>query len=115
MFNYKETLQAMRGERASMQAELDKLDQAISALESVLGKASATKAKRRLSIKSRRQISQAQNANKGKIGTRSKISAQGLRNIVQAQKRRWAKVRAASRAKTKSAVAKKALQPPATK
>ena len=32
MFNYKETLEKMRRERASMQAEVDKLDQAIAAL-----------------------------------------------------------------------------------
>jgi hypothetical protein len=32
MFDYRETLQKMRRERASMQAEIDKLDQAIAAL-----------------------------------------------------------------------------------
>jgi hypothetical protein len=33
MFNYKQTQQKMRRERASMQAALDKLDQAIAALQ----------------------------------------------------------------------------------
>ena len=33
MFNYKETLQKMKRERASMQAEVAKLDQAIGALQ----------------------------------------------------------------------------------
>ena len=37
MFNYKETLEAMRRERASLQAEMDKLDQAIAALQVLAG------------------------------------------------------------------------------
>ena len=113
MFNYNETLQALRGERASMEADLDKINRAISALKAVVDQAAPTKAKRRLSIKRRREISQSQNAKKTTIGMRSKISAQGLRNIVEAQKKRWAKVRAA-KAKWRSS-AKKGSEPPATR
>jgi hypothetical protein len=36
---------------------------------------------------------------------KAKIPAQGLRNIIQAQKKRWAKVRAAEKAKTKVSAA----------
>jgi hypothetical protein len=103
MFNYKQTLEAMRKERASMQAELEKLDLAISALSSVLDVATQ-------GLKRRAQISQAQRSgqrkNAQKIQSakpRPKISAQGLRNIVAAQKKRWAKVRAAAKAKPKVA------------
>lgn len=110
MFNYKETLQAMRGARASMQAELDKLDQAISALEAVVDKTAPTKTKRKLSQaqkKRRAKVKEGANANEKKPRTRSKISAQGLRNIVAAQKRRWSKVRAeAAKATVKSSSGK---------
>jgi len=59
MFNYKKTWEAMRKERASVQAELDKLDRAISALTPLVDGAAPTKVK--LSLNRRQQISQAQN------------------------------------------------------
>src|SRR5262245_28964248 len=123
MFNYKETLEAMRRERASRQAEVDKLDRAISALESLVGNPALARTKPTLSVQARRRISQAQKqrwakvnqaiaVNAKKIETaRPKISAQGLRNIVEAQKRRWAKVRAAAKGKVNSASGKKASEP----
>ena len=98
MFNFKETLQAIRRERDAKQAEVDKLDQAISALQILVGKAAPAKSQARGSVLARPRISQK---------AKRKISAQGLRNIVAAQKRRWDKVRAATKAKT--ATAKKAL------
>jgi len=91
MFNYKATLQKMRRERASMQAEVDKLDQAIAALQMLVGNPAVTRTKPRRSA-------QAKNSPK----TKRKISAEGLKNIIDAQNRRWAKVRAAAKAKPKS-------------
>jgi hypothetical protein len=109
MFDYKEMLQAMRGERASMQAELDKLDEAIAAIDAVVDHAAPTRTKPKLPIKSRRRISETQkerwarlrqtnSAQEKKPGqARRRISAQGLRNIVEAQKKRWAKAKAAAK------------------
>lgn len=113
MFNYKQTLEAMRKERASMQANLDKLDRAISALASVLDSALPPKVK--LSLKRGQQRPQAQTQRSAKVNaaqtskgnksnqSKPKISAQGLRNIVAAQKKRWAKVRAAAKGKDSAA------------
>src|SRR5262245_16983834 len=117
MVNFKEIVQKMVRERDSMQAEIDKLDQAISALQSLAGNSSvAPRKKPGMSAQARRRISQAQKkrwaktkqannaaGNSGK--TKPKISAQGLRNIVEGQRRRWAKVRAT--AKGKAAATKK--------
>lgn len=119
MFNYKETLQAMKRERAAMQAEVDKFDQAISALQAVVGNAGPAKTNPTLSVQSRRQISRAQKKRWAKVKQaenakekKAKISAQGLRNIVEAQRKRWAKVKAAARAKAKPAPGKKVSEPP---
>ena len=75
MFNYKETLEAMIRERASMQAEVDKLDQAIAALQMLTGTTAPPGAKPR-----RRSVP-------AKKSPRRKISAQGLQNIIRAQNR----------------------------
>jgi hypothetical protein len=100
MFNYKETLQKMRRERASMQAEIDKFDQAIAALQVLAGKAAPARTKSGLSAKARRGAS---HNNLGKTAKKKrKISAEGLKNIIRAQNKRWAKVRAAAKAKTKA-------------
>jgi hypothetical protein len=111
MFNYKQTLETMRKERASLQAELEKLDRAISALASVVGGAVAIGAKQ--PAKKRQQVLQPQKQqptklrSKGSQSSKSKgkISAEGLRNIIEAQKRRWAKVRAAAKTKAKASAA----------
>ena len=100
MFNLKQTWESMRKERASMQAELDRLDRAISALRPLVDGAPSTKVKP--SLKRRELISQAQGNKANKSNRRkSKISAQGLRNIVEAQKKRWARVKAAAKSKGK--------------
>ena len=99
MFNYKDTLEAMRRERASMQVELDKLDQAIAALQALAGNKVSAPAKSGLSAKARRGASH--NNVRKTAKKKGKISAEGLRNIVAAQNRRWAKVRAATKAKAK--------------
>jgi hypothetical protein len=92
MFDYKQTLQKMRRERASLQAEVDKLDQAIAALHMLTGKAATARTKPTRSA-------QAKKTRK----TKRKISAEGLRNIIRAQNKRWAKVRAAAKTKGKAA------------
>src|SRR5262245_57182459 len=98
MFNYTETIRKMQSERDSMQAEIDRLDQAIAALQSLSGNSLPARTKSRLSAQARRKISHAQkkrwakvkqanNANAGNSGeAKGKISAQGLRNIVEALK-----------------------------
>ena len=125
MFNYKATLQAMRDERDSMQAELNKLGQAIAALQALVPDAMPARTTTKLSA--RGQISQAQKRRWAKVKQaqnsnvttakkpKRKISPQGLRNIIEAQKKRWAKVKAASQTKTKSTAGKKASQASATK
>jgi hypothetical protein len=102
MFNYKETLEAMKRERASMQAEIDKLDQAIAALQALAGNKVSTPAKSGLSAKARRGASHS-NIRKTAKKKKRKISAEGLRNIIRAQNKRWAKVRAAAKTKGKAA------------
>jgi len=102
----------MRRERASMQAEVDKLDQAIAALQALAGNKGSIPTKSGLSAKARRGASH--NNLRKPAKKKRKISAEGLRNIIRAQNKRWAKVRAA-KARAKAAGAKKALQPPATK
>ena len=104
MFNYKATLQSMRRERASLQAEVDKLDQAIAALQMLVGSTALARTKPGRSA-------QAEKAPKAK----RKISAQGLQNIIRAQNKRWAKVRAAAKAKGKAPSRKKASEPSAAK
>ena len=99
MFNYKQTLQKMKSERASMQAEIDKLDQAIAALAALAGNKVSTPAKSGLSAKGRGRVSDVKKSAKRK----RKISAEGLKNIIRAQNKRWAKVRAAAKTKLKAA------------
>jgi len=104
MFNYKQTLETMRKERASLQAELEKLDRAISALASVVGGAVAKQpAKKRQQVLQPQKQQPTKLRSKGSQSSKSKgkISAEGLRNIIEAQKRRWAKVRAAAKTKAK--------------
>jgi hypothetical protein len=92
MFNYKATLQSMRRERASMQAEVEKLDQAIAALQALAGDGALSRTKPGRSA-------QAKKVRKAK----RKISREGLQNIIDAQNKRWAKVRAAAKKKGKAA------------
>ena len=92
MLNYKVTLEAMRRERGSLQAEVDKLDLAIAALQALAGDRALTRTKPKRSPQTKKTA-------KGK----RKISAEGLRNIIRAQNKRWAKVRAAAKTKAKAA------------
>lgn len=130
MFNYQETLQAMRSQRASMQQELDRLDRAISALQAVVSSPAPAKNTPKSSVQSGRDVSRrGSRPVKAKPAKSSiqekaqqpkrKISAQGLRNIIEAQKKRWANVRSAAKAnpkqsaqtKAKSAATSKASRP----
>jgi len=99
MFNYKETLEAMRRERASLQAEVDKLDQAIAALQMLTGTTALAGTKPRRSAQTKKTKK-----------TKRKISREGLQNIIDAQNKRWAKVRAAAKKKVKES-GKRASEP----
>jgi len=92
MFNYKVTLKAMRRERVLRQAEIDKLDQAIAALQLLTGNTAVARTKPGRSA----QPKIAKEAKR-------KISREGLQNIIDAQNKRWAKVRAAANTKVKAA------------
>jgi hypothetical protein len=130
MFNYQETLQAMRSQQASMQQEMDRLDRAISALQAVVSSPAPAKSAPKSSVQSGRDVSRrGSRPVKAKPAKRSiqqkaqqpkrEISAQGLRNIIEAQKKRWANARSAAKAnakqsaqtKAKSAVTPKASRP----
>jgi hypothetical protein len=123
MFDYKETLQKMRRGRASMQAEIEKLGQAIAALQALVGTGVPAATKSGISAKAHRRISQTQKKRWAKVKrtnhrnasntakAKRKISAQGLRNIIRAQNKRWGKVRAAAKAKVKGTAGKKASEP----
>ena len=99
MLNYKETLDAMRRELASLQAEVDKLDQAISALQMLSGTAPTARIRPGRSAQPKKTKK-----------TKRKIYAEGLKNIIDAQNKRWAKVRAAAKTKVKGP-GKKASEP----
>jgi hypothetical protein len=103
MFNYKVTLEVMRRERASMQAEVDRLDQAIAALQMLTGTTALAGTKPRRSAQAKKTAK-----------AKRKISRQGLQNIIDAQNKRWAKVRAATKNKVKGS-RKKVLESSAAK
>ena len=104
MFNYKTTLESMRRERASMQAEVEKLDKAIAALQLLTGTTALARTKPRRSEQTKKTAK-----------AKRKISREGLQNIIDAQNKRWAKVRAAAKTKMKGAPGKKASEPPTKK
>ncbi|MEW5980192.1 MAG: hypothetical protein AB1898_30730 [Acidobacteriota bacterium] len=107
MFNYKQTLEGMKKEQAAMDAELEKLTRAISALEAVVDSGLVPKPKSRFtSLRSSKVTTPQSKKAKRAQRPKAKISAQGLKNIVEAQKRRWAKVKAAAKAKPKAEVGK---------
>ena len=106
-------LQELRGERSGTQLRLEKLDQAISAIESLNGSGTSgnnRRPKRIISAASRRKMAQAQRARWASIRNGSQpakvgkttgsapakrtISAAGRKRIAAAQRARWAKVRA---------------------
>jgi hypothetical protein len=113
MANLSNALQELRAERSQAQLHVEKLDQAISVIESLNGSGifgNATQPKRIISAASRRKMALAQKARWARIGREMKpvvvaaktssstakriMSASARRKIAAAQKARWAKVRA---------------------
>jgi len=107
-------LQQLRATRSRAQSELEKLDQAISVIESLNGSGVSRKAnqpKRIISAASRRKMALAQKARWARAGKGSHpekavsdsapvkrvISAAGRKRIAAATKARWAKFRAAKK------------------
>lgn len=98
-------LQELREERTRAQDELDRLNQAIAHIEALNTTAGSTtpkrgRAKRSLSAQARRRIAEAQRKRWAKVKGASKkriLSPAARRRIVAAQKARWAKFRAAKK------------------
>jgi hypothetical protein len=113
MANLNNALQELRGERSRAQLHVEKLDQAISVIESLNGSSrQANQPKRIISAASRRKMALAQKARwvtAGKGSQRAKVvmgsthgkghtmSASARRKIAAAQRARWARVRAAQK------------------
>ena len=118
MSNLNSALQELRDERKQAQAQLEKLDQAISVIEGLSGgtntrTSTGSRRGRSLSAAARKRISEAQRARwalrKKQAGTassagpravpnRKPLSASARRRIAAAQKARWAKFRSQQKA-----------------
>ena len=110
MANLLNALQQLRQERSRVQAEVEKLDEAISVIESLNGSGvsrKGTRATRIVSAASRRKMAQAQKARwarhrrESQPATKTRLapvkrtmSASARRKIAAAQRARWAKVKA---------------------
>lgn len=110
MANLLNALQQLRQERSRAQAEVEKLDEAISVIESLNGSGvsrKGTRATRFVSAASRRKMAQAQKARwarhrrgsqpatkTGLAPMKRTMSASARKKIAAAQRARWAKVRA---------------------
>jgi hypothetical protein len=116
MANLNNALQELRAERNRAQLQVDKLDQAISVIESLDGSgtplnAAKAQPKRIISAASRRKMALAQKARWARAGKESKpvvavtkttgsalakhtMSASARRKIAAFQRARWAKIRA---------------------
>ena len=112
MSNLTSALQGLRAERSRAQLQVEKLDQAISVIESLNGSGTSRNApqpKRIISAASRRKMAQAQKARWANVRKESKpaatlktgsspvkhtMSATSRRKIAAAQRTRWAKIRA---------------------
>jgi len=118
MSNLNSALQQLRDERKQAQAQVEKLDQAITVIEGLSGRTNARvtsgrRSGRSLSAAARKRISDAQRARwalrKKQAGTasssgpravpnRKPLSASARRRIAAAQKARWAKFRSQQKA-----------------
>jgi predicted Ser/Thr protein kinase len=106
MANLGNALQELREERRGTQVRLEKLDQAISAIESLNGVGAsrkATQTTRIVSAVSRRRMAQAQRARWAKVKghapkPKRSMSASARRKIAAAQRARWAKLKAQQKA-----------------
>jgi hypothetical protein len=117
MANFDSVLQQLRQEHKQAQAMFEKLQQAISTIESLNGNSAGTtvngtRPKRTMSAAARRRIAQAQRARwakfrkqtpqtkaKGSNSGSRRISAAGRKRIAAAARARWARVRAQQRKK----------------
>jgi|CZKS01.1.fsa_nt_gi hypothetical protein len=99
-------LQELREERRGIQLRLEKLNQVISAIESLNGTGVSHKSNqptRIVSAASRRKMALAQKARWAKVNGRGPkpkrtISAAGKKRIAAAQRARWAKLKAGKKA-----------------
>jgi len=98
-------LQQLRAERGRAQTQVEKLDQAILAIESLNGSAGARRAGSRvISADARRKMSLAQKARRqrergnGGSSARKPLSIAARKKIASAQRARWAKFRAQQKA-----------------
>jgi hypothetical protein len=117
MANLENALQQLRAERREAQSHVEKLDRAISVIESLGGSGSvkASSPKRVISAASRRKMALAQKARwmrarkqsqpaaaavktTGPVLAKHTMSASVRQKIAAAQRARWAKVRAAKKA-----------------
>jgi hypothetical protein len=118
MANLENALQQLRAERREAQSHVEKLDQAISVIESLNGSGRSVKTnapKRVISAASRRKMALAQRARwmrvrkqsqpaagvakkAGPVLARHTMSESVRKKIAAAQRARWAKVRAAKKA-----------------
>jgi hypothetical protein len=118
MSNLTNALQQLRAERQVAQLHMEKLDQAISVIESLNGSGTSGKSNqptRIISAASRRKMAAAQKARWARAGkgsqpvasvaktmgsapARRTISAAGRRKIAAAQRARWAKLKAGKKA-----------------
>jgi hypothetical protein len=117
MGNLNGALQQLRAERKQAQAHLEKLDQAISVIESLSGSGAtrtANQPTRIISVDSRRKMARAQKARWAKTREKSQpialakttapapvkrtMSASARRKIAAFQRARWAKLKAGKKA-----------------
>jgi hypothetical protein len=106
MVNLGNALQELRAERGVTQVRLEKLDQLISAIESLNGTGvsqNTHQRKRIVSAASRRKMARAQKARWAKVKghapkPKRTMSASARRKIAAAQKARWAKLKAGKKA-----------------
>jgi hypothetical protein len=118
MGNLNNALQQLREERKQSQLHVEKLDQAISVIESLNGSGTSLRTnqpKRVISAASRRKMAQAQRARwakarkgsqpsakvaktTGSAPVKRTISAAGRKRIAAAQRARWAKLKAGKKA-----------------
>jgi phage major head subunit gpT-like protein len=114
MANLTNALQQLRAEQREAQLHVEKLDQAISVIESLNGSGASRKANRPtriVSAASRRKMAQAQrarwanarkgsqpaNAATGSAPAKRTMSASARKKIAAAQRARWAKVKTAKK------------------
>jgi hypothetical protein len=106
MTSLNNALDQLRSERSKAQAQLEKLDQAITAIESLNGSSGVRRSgsQRSISAEARRKMSLAQKARRqrergnGGASARKPLSIAARKKIASAQRARWAKFRAQQKA-----------------